>query len=199
VVSLDDARRRRAAPVHVQGGDGGWIATGIDLFPPGAPEPEFHAGGHCLYSTAWDYVRLQRAFLGEGSIDGVRVVRPETVDDMLRNQLGEIEIPVFPIADPASTAEVDLGPGSTWGLGLSITTQRADGLRHAGSGGWLGLFNTSYWVDRDAGLTVGYYTQTLPFYDAHVIGAMRAFERACYGGEARAVLVSLVVHPRRKV
>jgi methyl acetate hydrolase len=179
-VQLDDAGRARATPVHVRTGEGGWLATGIDLFQPGDPDPEFWAGGHCLYSTAADYTRLQQAFLDGGTSKGVAVLRPGTVDEMLRNQIGDIEVPVFPAAEPDATAEVDLGADATWGLGVHIKTRRDPGLRHAGSAGWLGLFNTAFWIDREAGLTVGYYAQTLPFYDRSVIDAIVDFERAVY-------------------
>jgi methyl acetate hydrolase len=179
LVLLDDAVRARSAAVHLRGEDGAWEASDIDLYQPGV-EPEFFAGGHCLYATAGDILTLQRALLAGGALDGVRVLEEATVAEMFRDHLGPIAIRPFPAAQPAVTVAVDLGPGVTWGLGQCVTREREDGLRHAGSGGWIGLFNTEYWIDPAAGLAGGIYTSTLPFYDATVIAAMRAFEKACY-------------------
>jgi methyl acetate hydrolase len=180
LVVLDDERRARTAAVHIREEDDHWNATEIDYYAPG-DQPEFFAGGHCLYSGARDCLRLQRALLAGGSLDGVRILEERTVAEMFRDHLGSIPIPRWPAVKPKVTAEIDLGPGATWGLGQWVTTIRDDGLRHAGSGGWMGLFNTSYWIDPEAGRAGGFFTSTLPFFEPRVVGAMRTFERASYG------------------
>ena len=109
LVLLDDAHRAVSVPVHLRGDDGAWDPTEIDLYQPGDPPPEFFAGGHCLYSTAADYTRLQRAILRGGELDGFRVLQPATLEELFRDQLGGIRVPVFPAAQPFATAEVDLG------------------------------------------------------------------------------------------
>ena len=179
-VLIDDATRASAAAVHIRQEDGAWNATDIDYYAPGSAAPEFFAGGHCLYSTAHDCLRLQRALLAGGTLDGVRVLGEAMVDEMFRDHLGGIAIPVFPTSAPGASADVDLGPGTGWSLAQMLTTARSEGLRKAGSGGWIGLFNTVYWIDRASGLAGGFYTSTLPFYEARVVEASRTFERACY-------------------
>jgi CubicO group peptidase (beta-lactamase class C family) len=179
-VLLDDGALARTAAVHIRQEDGAWNATDIDYYQPENGAPEFFAGGHCLYSTAHDCLRLQRALLAGGTLDGVRVLGEAMVDEMFRDHLPTIEIPVFPTSAPGASADVDLGPGTSWSLGQMVTTARSEGLREAGSGGWIGLFNTVYWIDRSSGLAGGFYTSTLPFYESRVIEAARTYERACY-------------------
>ncbi len=180
LVLLDDAHRAVSVPVHLRGEDGAWGPTEIDLYQPGDPPPEFFAGGHCLYSTAADYTRLQRAILRGGELDGFRVLQPATLEELFRDQLGGIRVPVFPAAQPFATAEVDLGPRSSWTAGLWLTPDGHEGGRSPGSAGWLGLFNSEFWIDRTCGLTAGCYVQTLPFFEPAVVAALREFERAVY-------------------
>ena len=73
-VLIDADALGRTAAVHIRQDDGAWNATDIDYYAPGSGTPEFFAGGHCLYSTAHDCLRLQRALLAGGALDGVRVL-----------------------------------------------------------------------------------------------------------------------------
>jgi methyl acetate hydrolase len=169
-------QRARCAPVHVRDAEGAWAVSDDD----NARDPEFWAGGHSLYSTPADYVKLQQMLLRGGELHGERILRTDTVEQMFTNQIGGLEIRPFESFLPRVSASFDLGPGHQWGLGLLLNTRREPGLRLAGSGGWAGVYNTFFWVDRTSGVTAAFYTQTLPFYDEKVIGAYRDFERAVY-------------------
>lgn len=179
-VELSAEQRRRSAPVHVRDESGAWAPSEIDV----PQQPEMYAGGHCLYSTAGDFMRFQSALLHDGRGPLGPLVAPGFVDEMLSGQLGEIPVEVFRSVDPASTADVDLGPGVTWGLGLYVTEHPEPGCRPAGAGGWAGLFNTFYWIDRSNGLAAALYTQTLPFYDSQVVDLWTGFERLVYATAA---------------
>lgn len=168
-------QRARCAPVHILD-DGQWVSSDAD----NVRGPEFWAGGHCLYSTPVEYVKLQQLLLRGGESAGERILRAETVEQMFANQIGGIVIHPFESFLPRVSASFDLGPGHKWGLGLLLNTRREPGLRPAGSGGWAGVYNTFFWVDRTNGITAAFYTQTLPFYDGQVIDAYRNFERAVY-------------------
>ena len=52
--------------------------------------------------------------------------------------------------------------------------------RRAGSGGWYGLFNTHFWVDRTTGITAAIYSQSLPFGPESVMRMFQDFEAALY-------------------
>jgi len=125
--------------------------------------------------------------LGGGQLDGARVLRPETVAELARNQLGGLTVGPLRSLALDTTNDVEFFPGMVkkWGLGGLINTERAPTGRSAGSWGWAGLHNTYFWVDptrRVAGLLL---TQLLPFCDEAVLDLYGRFEHAVYapGGE----------------
>jgi len=59
-------------------------------------------GGGGLASTAADYGRFMRMFLNEGALDGVRVLKPETIKLMSQNQIGAVSVPALKTALPRS-------------------------------------------------------------------------------------------------
>src|SRR3954469_25272357 len=170
-------QRAASTPIHVRGEDGGWTATDIDW----AQEPDFWGGGHFLYSTPRDYLRFQRMLLGNGTLDGVQILESSTVDDAFRNHVGDLYWPPSqPTAHPELSAQVDLGPGLKWGLGLLLNEEGQPGMRAAWSGAWAGLFNTHFWVDRTSGVTGSIFSQLLPFGDPPAFQMYQDFERALY-------------------
>ncbi len=60
----------RLAAVAIRGEDGHFAP--FELAPP--PNPEVYGMGHCLYSTAPDYMRFLRMYLNKGELDGQRVL-----------------------------------------------------------------------------------------------------------------------------
>jgi|tagenome__1003787_1003787.scaffolds.fasta_scaffold20709351_2 methyl acetate hydrolase len=170
-------QRADLVPVHVKGQDGQWVATDIDW----AEDPEWWAGGHGLYSTPRDYLRFQRMLLGNGEVDGVRILSEQTVDAAFTNQIGELDFPAhIPTADAAVSGPWHGPEGQKWGLGLLLTTQQEPGMRAVGSGAWAGVFNTHFWVDRASGVTGAIYTQFLPFIPEEALAVYADFERAVY-------------------
>ena len=57
-------------PLHIKGADGIWAPSEMNL----VEDAEYWSGGHGLYSTPRDYIKFQRALLGGGELDGVRVL-----------------------------------------------------------------------------------------------------------------------------
>ena len=55
--------------------------------PPHVKPPSFCNAGGGLWSTAEDYLRFVRMLLGDGSVDGVRVLSPESVQLMRTDRL----------------------------------------------------------------------------------------------------------------
>jgi methyl acetate hydrolase len=173
----DEKQRAEAVPVHVRGDDGAWVASSIEL----NQSPEYWSGGHGLYSTPREYLRFQRALLGGGELDGVRILQASTVDDAFRNQIGDLDFPAaIPTADPATTHSFNGGPGLKWGYGLLINTADVPGARRAGSGAWAGLFNTHFWIDPTTGITGAIYAQFLPFVPEEAMTMYADFEKAVY-------------------
>jgi CubicO group peptidase (beta-lactamase class C family) len=175
---MSEEQRANSVPVHLRGEDGAWqAAPDVDW----SQEPEWWAGGHGLHSTPREYLRFQRMLLGGGTLDGVKILEPATVEDMFTNHIGELDFPAeIRSADPGSTADFVAGPGFKWGLGLLLNSEQQPGMRAAGSGAWAGIFNTHFWVDPASGVTGAIYSQTLPFVEPNVYQVYVDFERALY-------------------
>ncbi len=170
-------QRANSIPVHVRGEDGAWIATDLDF----SQDPEYWAGGHGLYSTPRDYLKFQRMLLGQGELNGERILQPDTAQGAFRNQIGRLDFPAeIRSADPPVTCDVALGPGLKWGLGLLLNEQQIPGMRAPGSGAWAGLFNTHFWVDPTSGLTASIFTQLLPFAEPSAFQLLVDYELALY-------------------
>ncbi len=169
----------RQAVTHRRDPDG--TLRPLPSLPP--PEMEFYPGGTRLYSTAGDYLRFLRMLLGDGALDGVRLLRPETVAEMGRNQIGELSVRALTAVIPNMTNAFDLLPGvpCKWGLGFLINTVPTATGRSAGSLAWAGINNTYYWIDPTRGVAGLLLAQVSPFLDAAVLDAFDRFETALYG------------------
>ncbi|MFZ2006488.1 MAG: serine hydrolase domain-containing protein [Stellaceae bacterium] len=171
-------QRARQASVHQRHPDGR-----LEPQPSEQPiEREFLAGGGGLYSTAGDYLTFLQMLLHEGTLNGRRILKPETVALMRKNHIGELAVGVLKTNNKPLTNDVDLFPGQTvrWGLGFMLTPEPGPNGRSAGSVNWAGIFNTYYWLDpvkRAAGVIM---TQILPFADTPTLGVYGAFERGVY-------------------
>jgi CubicO group peptidase (beta-lactamase class C family) len=104
----------------------------------------FVSGGQGLWSTLDDYLAFARMFVGQGVVDGVRLLRPETFAMMTSNRL---------TAPQRATAEVAGWPlfasGHGFGLGVAVVLEPDKALPticggHAGAVGWPGGFG-SWW------------------------------------------------------
>ena len=170
--------RARMAKLHQRGEDG--QLAPIDLEMP--QDPEFQAGGGGLYGTAEDYPRFVRMMLGDGSVGGERVLRPETVADMARNHIGELRVGALKSAMPPLSNDGEFFPGvpKTFGLGFQINEEAVTTGRPAGALMWAGLANSYYWIDRATGVGGVYLTQILPFADPQSLSLYLAFETAVY-------------------
>lgn len=174
---MTGAQRANSAPVHVRGEDGSWTVTGIDW----AQQPDYRGGGHFLYSTPRDYLAFQRMLLGGGKLGDVRILDQATVKEAFTNQIGELDFPAaIATARPELSADVNLGPGLKWGLGLLLNQARQPGMRAAGSGAWAGMFNTHFWVDPASRVTGSIFSQTLPFAEPAALQLYADFEQALY-------------------
>jgi CubicO group peptidase (beta-lactamase class C family) len=174
---IDDEQRRRCVPVHVRDGSGAWVPTDVDW----DQNPSYWAGGHGLYSTPRDYLQFQRMLLGGGTLAGTAVLDRSSVREAFTNQIGHRWFPAEILTvDPATTCDFVAGPGLKFGFGLLLNTREQVGMRSAGSGSWIGIFNTHFWVDPRARLTGALYTQFRPFATPRAVQLYVDFEQALY-------------------
>jgi CubicO group peptidase (beta-lactamase class C family) len=138
-------------------------------------------GGGGLASTAEDYGRFMRMFLNGGALDGVRVLKAETVELMSQNQIGAVSVPALKTALPRSADFTFIADGrDKWGLGFLITVDQVPGKRSPGSLSWGGINNTYFWIDPARGIGGTIMMQYLPFADAKALAVYDTFERGAY-------------------
>jgi methyl acetate hydrolase len=138
-------------------------------------------GGGGLASTADDYGRFMRMFLNGGELDGVRVIKAETVKLMSQNQIGVVSVPALKTALPRSVDFTFIADGrDKWGFGFLITADQVPGKRSPGSLSWGGINNTYFWIDPARGIAGTIMMQYLPFADPKALAVYDAFERGAY-------------------
>ncbi|BBX95944.1 hypothetical protein MLAC_12380 [Mycobacterium lacus] len=128
--------------------------------PPHVTPPSFCNAGGGLWSTADDYLRFVRMLLGDGSVDGVRVLSPESARLMRTDRLtGEQKRHNF-LGAP-------FWVGRGFGFNLSVVTDPAKSAPLFGPGGlgtfsWPGAYGTWWQADPAADLILLYLIQHCP-------------------------------------
>lgn len=116
------------------------------------PHRLLDAGG-ALASTAGDYLRFAAMLANGGELDGVRLLKPETVQLMFQDHL------------PASVAGKGMPPGVRfqfgYGFAVGNDTTARQGLFPEGAVGWDGSGNTFFWVDPGRQLVTVFMTQVI--------------------------------------
>jgi len=173
----------RLVSMHARGADGGLAPIEFGI----PQEPEFFMGGGGLYGTGRDYLAFLQMLMHGGEFNGARILRPETVAQMSKNNIGDINISrvVLKTTAPTATPDVDMGqlfPGQDvkWGLSFLINPQQGPAGRSGGSLTWAGLANTYFWVDPSKRVAGVILTQILPFTDPHVLNLYAALESGVY-------------------
>jgi CubicO group peptidase (beta-lactamase class C family) len=177
---ITDAMRKRLVGMHARGPDGALAPMPFEL----EQAPEFHMGGGGLYGTAADYIKFTQMILNKGRGNGNQLLKPETVEQMGRNNIGDLTMGKMPTALPPYTNDVDLYPDivKKWGLSFMINTAKTPEGRSAGSLAWAGLANTYFWIDPARNVSGVILMQLLPFADAKALETFAGFERGIYAG-----------------
>ena len=179
-ISADMERRR--ATSHQRDPSGRLAATAW----VSKQDPPAENGGGGLYSTTGDYQRFMRMILNGGSGNGQQILKPETVAEMSRNNMGDIRVVMLKTTVPARSLDAEFFPGlpKSWGLSFMINDEPAPTGRPAGSLAWAGIQNTFFWIDPKTGLGGVYMTQILPFVDEKTLANFYEFETAVYQSES---------------
>lgn len=133
---------------------------------------DYPSGGGGLLSTAHDYARFAAMLLNEGELDGVRLLKPETVRLARSNLL------------PPAVTHVDLPLGETlsgagMGAGMSVQVEAGrstggmfdwPGEVPKGVFGWPGAAGTACWMDPERRFFLLFLTQ---FWPSWINGSMR--------------------------
>lgn len=145
-----DAARLTAAygdgkPIPFRMADGAKVHD-IAYDPSRATTPRnYPSGAAGMVGTAGDYLRLLEMLRSGGG----EVLKPAMVEDMFRNQTGELPIKLM---------------GSGWGWGLAFAVLQdplaAKSPAPAGTVQWGGVYGTHFWIDRATGISAVLMTNT---------------------------------------
>ena len=146
-----------------QPGDGG---RGLKLQDdagksPFAAPPKLEAGGGGLVSTAHDYMRFCRMMLNGGTLDGVQILSPKTVQLFSLNHLPEGR-DLVSMAPPGAFSESGYdGIGFSIGCGVNVDVAKTRLPGSTGEYFWGGAASTAFWIDPKEDLTVVFMTQVM--------------------------------------
>jgi CubicO group peptidase (beta-lactamase class C family) len=171
-------KQARIVAMHIHQEDGSFAQPPPQPFQP----VKFYSGGGGLYSTAGDYLKFERMLLDGGRLGSKRILKPETVAQMTRNQIGDLNLVQLHSMVPQLLKDPVRLPGSLdkFGFGLGINSKAVEGGRSAGSLSWDGILNTFFWIDPSRKTCAVILMQTLPFSDDTANEVVDKFERAVY-------------------
>ena len=107
---------------------------------------KFFSGGGGLVSSTQDYMTFARAVANGGELNGVRILKAETVDLMRQNHLNEA---IQADGGTGQNPEARLGnrSGFGFGLGFGVNTSPSNARRSEGEYNWGGAAGTVFWID----------------------------------------------------
>lgn len=134
-------KRDRLAKLYQALPEGG--LKDVSWSDPDTPGP-FEGGGGGLISTADDYLKFARLMLGRGELDGVRLVKPETIDQMTSNRLTDEQRGHAFLGMPFW-----LSQGFGLGTSMVMDAEKHQWMGAGGEGafGWPGAFGTWWQAD----------------------------------------------------
>lgn len=187
-----ERRPRCAAPC---GFDEAGQATTLLRVPGGAALAErpagmlYQSGGQGLWSTLDDYLAFARLFVGGGAVDGVRLLKPETMELMMSNRLTQAQRARSQMLGMPIFAE-----GHGFGMGVAVVVEPAAALSTpcgggAGAVGWPGSYGGWWRADPADRSVLVFLTHNMPRLDQlaggtgmGVYGAIDAFQEMAFAG-----------------
>ncbi|KAI3394663.1 hypothetical protein diail_2473 [Diaporthe ilicicola] len=176
--------RDRTVPSSWRDPSTGELAAGDDPFPAIA-DGGVESGGGGLYTTAADYAKLLQALLRSLAGDEGALLKRETVEEMVRPQLTEVQKwwlkSLTDLFHDGLTPDFQKGMPLDHGISGVINMEDEPGKRKKGSLMWAGLCNGHWFIDPASGIGAVFITNVLPQPDAAVMRVWDELERAVYG------------------
>lgn len=150
---------------------------------PQEPVTVFSAGGG-LFGSAKDYLTFLECIINDGKYEGGQILKPETVEMMLENQLPDGLTLDFGIPEEGLPTTVARFPdeSDTYGLAWAIEDSEDEMVRPKGSVYWAGYANSYFTLDKKNRIAIVYFTQFLPFNDKESFDFYKLFEKEVYAG-----------------
>lgn len=124
---------------------------------------QHESGGAGMFSCTDDYARFAVAMTNGGiSPDGVRILRPETVDLIRTPQMRSV------VSNDTFTGAFACGSGYDYGLGVRVLTDKSNGQRSSiGEFGWDSAAGSYVLMDPETGVTIVYNQHVRNWSAAH--------------------------------
>lgn len=167
----------KLAPIYGRGPSGAQAQAGPLVWPEYSDTGKMFSGGGGLLSTPNDYLRFAQMLLNGGELDGRRVLKRETVQLMLKNEVPAALVPIM--MDPAWTS-------GRYGFGYGGAVRVDADTGNPGSPGmfrWAGYGTTFFWIDPKANLIAMVWSQYMPVMEHWALDAR--FQRLVYAAIVR--------------
>jgi CubicO group peptidase (beta-lactamase class C family) len=126
-----------------------------------AEPPKLESGGGGLVSTMHDYMRFCRMMVGGGTLDGVQILSPKTVQMFSLNLLPDNKL-MSDMSAAATFTEAGYGGiGFSIGCGVMMDQSQSRLPGTVGEFFWGGAASTAFWIDPKEDLTVVFMTQVM--------------------------------------
>jgi CubicO group peptidase (beta-lactamase class C family) len=123
--------------------------------------PILEAGGGGLVSTAHDYMQFCKMMLHGGTLDGVQILSPKTVELFSLNHLPDNK-ELIDMAPPGLFSEAGYsGIGFSIGCGVNVNVAKTRLPGTLGEFFWGGAASTAFWIDPKEELAVVFMTQVM--------------------------------------
>lgn len=153
--------------------DGTFTEITISLLQgkPATATDRYPAANGGLFCTAPDYARFARMILNQGSLDGKRYLKPESVRQMTTIQTGDLK--------------TGFTPGNGWGLTWCVVRepQGITAMLSPGTYGHGGAYGTQAWIDPVKGVALILMVQRSNFGNSDGSAVRLAFQQAAMGEE----------------
>ncbi len=161
-----------------------WTETGMQRTSDEIGFADYHQtwplrrGGTGLVSSLDDYMRFARMLANGGELDGVRILKPETIALMATDALPDALTDVSWLPNKGS-----VGFGINFAVRHSPPANAEEASGAVGEFFWDGFANTLFWVDPKNNITAVLFTQYIPFGSVSV---HKPFRDAVYHKDADA-------------
>lgn len=171
---IPPADQDRFSAMYRRSGEGELSQNDSTSWVANTQEWSLTMGGYGLTSTLDDYMTFARMLQNEGSLNGVQILKPETIKLMATNHLAESVTERMWLPDRGQ-----VGFGIDFAVRLAPPVDADENFGVVGEFFWDGAASTLFWVDPTNDLTVVMLTQLFP-YDQ--IKLHKRFRDAVYGG-----------------
>lgn len=155
---LPEEKRSRLSAIYTREEDGTMVAMEDSAYEAYTKHWALTPGGWGLVSTLDDYMRFARMLQNEGTLDGVQILKPETIALMATDAMPDT------VGDKSwlpSKGQVGFGIDFAVRTAPPVNAEEASGA--VGEFFWDGAANTLFWVDPKNDITAVLFNQYRPF------------------------------------